>query len=316
MRRALFALIPLLPDPHIFGLAARHPQRPRRPFDPGDGPAGPADDRLRGRPFRVDADAGPPRPDRQPPGADRGEWFAEYGRVSGPLNARGLLVSVDGRPLDSATRRLRPEGRGPPPVHLPLRGRPPPSRPPRDQGHQLRGRRGDQPPRPPRARRGRDPGGRSAGGRLARSRSAPSGNSPTPRSGGPGNSRPISSPTAGPGRRRLAPRPSPAPADAARPRGRGVLAVARPVGGVGVGVMADRAVAGRRARDPAGARQEAGGGGVDRRRGGLVRGALAGVDDHGGPHRRRPGRRRRPSGRRGRPDTRTSTAASPTAPGS
>lgn len=37
------------------------------------------------------------------PGADRGEWFARYGRVSGPLNAKGLLVSVDGRPLDLKT---------------------------------------------------------------------------------------------------------------------------------------------------------------------------------------------------------------------
>jgi nickel/cobalt transporter (NicO) family protein len=33
------------------------------------------------------------------PGADRREWFDEYGRIGGPLNAKGLLVSVDGRPL-------------------------------------------------------------------------------------------------------------------------------------------------------------------------------------------------------------------------
>jgi ABC-type nickel/cobalt efflux system permease component RcnA len=39
------------------------------------------------------------------PGADRREWFEQYGQVSSPLNARGLLVSVDGRPLD-----LRPLG--------------------------------------------------------------------------------------------------------------------------------------------------------------------------------------------------------------
>src|SRR6478735_2537187 len=34
------------------------------------------------------------------PGGDRREWFEEYGRVTGPLNARGFLVSVDGQPLD------------------------------------------------------------------------------------------------------------------------------------------------------------------------------------------------------------------------
>jgi nickel/cobalt transporter (NicO) family protein len=33
------------------------------------------------------------------PGADRREWFNEYGRIGGPLNAKGVLVSVDGRPL-------------------------------------------------------------------------------------------------------------------------------------------------------------------------------------------------------------------------
>ena len=33
------------------------------------------------------------------PGADRRGWFDEYGRIGGPLNAKGLLVSVDGRPL-------------------------------------------------------------------------------------------------------------------------------------------------------------------------------------------------------------------------
>ncbi len=34
------------------------------------------------------------------PGADRHDWFEEYGRVSGPLNAKGLLVTVDGRPVE------------------------------------------------------------------------------------------------------------------------------------------------------------------------------------------------------------------------
>ncbi len=33
------------------------------------------------------------------PGADRREWFDQYGRIGGPLNAKGLLVTVDGRPL-------------------------------------------------------------------------------------------------------------------------------------------------------------------------------------------------------------------------
>jgi nickel/cobalt transporter (NicO) family protein len=39
------------------------------------------------------------------PGADRRAWYDRYGRVSGPMNARGLLVSVEGRPLV-----LRPGG--------------------------------------------------------------------------------------------------------------------------------------------------------------------------------------------------------------
>src|SRR5947209_19285865 len=34
------------------------------------------------------------------PGADRQDWFATYGREAGPLNARGLLVAIDRRPLD------------------------------------------------------------------------------------------------------------------------------------------------------------------------------------------------------------------------
>ena len=34
------------------------------------------------------------------PGADRQAWFEEYGRVTGPLNARGLLVEVDGHELE------------------------------------------------------------------------------------------------------------------------------------------------------------------------------------------------------------------------
>jgi ABC-type nickel/cobalt efflux system permease component RcnA len=38
------------------------------------------------------------------PGADRREWFEQYGQVSSPLNARGLLVSVDGRPLELRSR--------------------------------------------------------------------------------------------------------------------------------------------------------------------------------------------------------------------
>jgi ABC-type nickel/cobalt efflux system permease component RcnA len=33
------------------------------------------------------------------PGADREDWFASYGRETGPLNARGFLVTVDGEEL-------------------------------------------------------------------------------------------------------------------------------------------------------------------------------------------------------------------------
>ncbi len=39
------------------------------------------------------------------PGADRRDWFGRYGEVTGPLNAKGLLVTVDGLPL-----ALRPRG--------------------------------------------------------------------------------------------------------------------------------------------------------------------------------------------------------------
>ncbi len=34
------------------------------------------------------------------PGAERKGWFEEYGRVLGPLDAKGLLVAVDGEPID------------------------------------------------------------------------------------------------------------------------------------------------------------------------------------------------------------------------
>jgi ABC-type nickel/cobalt efflux system permease component RcnA len=38
------------------------------------------------------------------PGVDREEWFQAYGRETGPLNGRGLLVAVDGRPLELVFR--------------------------------------------------------------------------------------------------------------------------------------------------------------------------------------------------------------------
>jgi nickel/cobalt exporter len=38
------------------------------------------------------------------PGADRAEWLARYGQVTGPLNRKGILVSIDGRPVDLAVR--------------------------------------------------------------------------------------------------------------------------------------------------------------------------------------------------------------------
>src|SRR6476661_2119968 len=31
------------------------------------------------------------------PGADRGAWFDRYGRETGPLIAKGLIVAIDGR---------------------------------------------------------------------------------------------------------------------------------------------------------------------------------------------------------------------------
>src|SRR5438067_6907220 len=38
------------------------------------------------------------------PGADRTDWFQSYGRETGPLDARGLLVMTDGRPLELQCR--------------------------------------------------------------------------------------------------------------------------------------------------------------------------------------------------------------------
>ncbi len=45
------------------------------------------------------------------PGAERSEWLALYGEVTGPLNAKGFLVSVDGAPvtLSAAGYRLAVE---------------------------------------------------------------------------------------------------------------------------------------------------------------------------------------------------------------
>ncbi|WP_406700842.1 ABC transporter permease [Singulisphaera sp. Ch08] len=37
------------------------------------------------------------------PDGDRRDWFDQYGKVTAPLNAKGLLVSVDGRPLPLRT---------------------------------------------------------------------------------------------------------------------------------------------------------------------------------------------------------------------
>jgi ABC-type nickel/cobalt efflux system permease component RcnA len=37
-------------------------------------------------------------------GADRAEWLARYGQVTGPLNAKGILASVDGAPVTWAVR--------------------------------------------------------------------------------------------------------------------------------------------------------------------------------------------------------------------
>jgi nickel/cobalt transporter (NicO) family protein len=38
------------------------------------------------------------------PGADRAEWLARYGQVTGPMNAKGILAAVDGQPLEFAHR--------------------------------------------------------------------------------------------------------------------------------------------------------------------------------------------------------------------
>src|SRR4051794_4693097 len=33
------------------------------------------------------------------PGGDRLAWFAEYGRITAPLNRKGLIVAADGEPV-------------------------------------------------------------------------------------------------------------------------------------------------------------------------------------------------------------------------
>ena len=38
------------------------------------------------------------------PGADRHDWFDSYGREVGPLNGRGLLLAIDGVPLEAHFR--------------------------------------------------------------------------------------------------------------------------------------------------------------------------------------------------------------------
>lgn len=41
------------------------------------------------------------------PGAERAEWFALYGETTGPLNAKGFLIAVDGSPIDLASSGYR-----------------------------------------------------------------------------------------------------------------------------------------------------------------------------------------------------------------
>jgi ABC-type nickel/cobalt efflux system permease component RcnA len=38
------------------------------------------------------------------PGADRADWLNRYGEVTGPLNKKGILVSIDGQPVTLAVR--------------------------------------------------------------------------------------------------------------------------------------------------------------------------------------------------------------------
>ena len=40
------------------------------------------------------------------PGAERSAWLALYGEVTGPLNAKGFAVTVDGQPVTLAGRRI------------------------------------------------------------------------------------------------------------------------------------------------------------------------------------------------------------------
>ena len=64
------------------------------------------------------------------PGAERSEWLALYGEVTGPLNAKGFLVTVDGSPIGLASTGYHARGRGASALHvsssrppIPARGR-------------------------------------------------------------------------------------------------------------------------------------------------------------------------------------------------
>ena len=79
------------------------------------------------------------------PGADRQEWLARYGQVTGPLNAKGVLVTVDGEPVPLSMRSFDLVVEDHPRYTFHLTGRVPARGSAAGSRHELRFERGDQP---------------------------------------------------------------------------------------------------------------------------------------------------------------------------
>ena len=102
-------------------------------LEPGQAPG-----RLRGQPRRADAHPGPPPARRRAPGADRRGWFEATARRPARSTPRGCWSRSTATRSTSRSVGFDLVDRGPPALHLPLRGRAPPERPARPERHQLR----------------------------------------------------------------------------------------------------------------------------------------------------------------------------------
>ncbi len=85
------------------------------------------------------------------PGAERSEWLELYGQVTGPMNAKGFLVSVDGSPIASPRPAIASWSRNIPGTRSSSRRRSPIGAGSRS-GIELRVQRGNEPAGHPRAK--------------------------------------------------------------------------------------------------------------------------------------------------------------------